>query len=113
MRRKVYRSLDRTATFFGIRGRFLMVVAMGGGLALILGMVVGAVTSAFGGVAAGLVGAVAVYFYTQTLQSRIDEKDFLKMLVRMGLPQVYRFPARHIRNIWKGFNLPVSPKQET
>lgn len=112
MRRKVYRSLDRTATFFGIRGRFLVVVAMGGGLALVLGLVVTAVTSVLAGVAAGLAGAVAAYLSTQALQSRINEKDFLKMLVSMGLPRVYRFPARHIRNIWKGFNLPVSPRQE-
>ena len=54
MKRRVYRSLDRPATVFGIRGRFIWVMALGGALALIIGMVVGSVSSMIVGFGAGL-----------------------------------------------------------
>ena len=41
MRRRVYRSLDRPAAFFGIRGRFMWVMALGAALALVVGLVAG------------------------------------------------------------------------
>ena len=105
MKRRVYRSLDRPATVFGIRGRFLWVMALGGALALIIGMVVGSVTSMIVGFGAGLLAVTGAYFVTVGLQSRIDERIIWKMLVRQGFPTLYRVRPKHIRNIWKGFNL--------
>ena len=84
MKRRVYRSLDRPAAFFGIRGRFMWVMAP------------------------GLVGAVAAYLLTLSLQSRIDEKDIWKRIVRKGYPSLYKVRPKHVRNIWRGFNLPRS-----
>ena len=106
MKRRVYRSLDRPASVFGIRGRFLWVTALGGALALIVGMAVGGATTMLVGIGAGLVLAAAAYFLTQSLQDRIDEKDLFKVIVRRGYPALYRVPPKHVRNIWKGFNLP-------
>lgn len=106
MRRKVYRSLDRAATVFGIRGRFLWMMALGGSLALIVGLVVGGVAGMIPGMGAGLLGAVAAYFLTVSLQSRVDEKDIWKVVVKRGYPALYRIRPKHIRNIWKGVNLP-------
>ena len=112
MKRRVYRSLDRPATVFGIRGRFLWVMVLGGALALIVGMVVGGVTSMILGFGAGLLAAVVAYFVTVSLQSKIDEKDSWKILVKRGYPAVYRVPPKHIRNIWKGFNLRTARPEE-
>ena len=85
MKRRVYRSLDRPATVFGIRGRFLWVMVLGGALALIVGMVVGGVTSMILGFGAGLLAAVVAYFVTVSLQSKFDEKDIWKILVKRPL----------------------------
>ena len=112
MRRRVYRSLDRPATVFGIRGRFLWVMALGGALALIIGMVVGSVTSMIVGFGAGLLAVTGAYFVTVSLQSRIDERDIWKMVVRQGFPALYRMKPKHIRNLWKGFNLEVEKTKE-
>lgn len=105
MKRRVYRSLDRPAAFFGIRGRFLWVAAIGGAMALIVGLVVGRVTSMLIGGGAGLLSAGAAYLGTLSLQSRIEEKDLFKMIVKRSYPALYRVPPKHIRNIWQGFNL--------
>lgn len=112
MKRRVYRSLDRPATVFGIRGRFLWVMALGGALALIIGMVVGSVTSMIVGFGAGLLAVTGAYFVTVSLQSRIDERDIWKMVVRQGFPALYRMKPKHIRNFWKGFNLEVEKTKE-
>ena len=112
MKRRVYRSLDRPATVFGIRGRFLWVMALGGALALIIGMVVGSVTSMIVGFGAGLLAVTGAYFVTVSLQSRIDERDIWKMVVRQGFPALYRMKPKHIRNIWKGINLEVEKTKE-
>ena len=112
MKRRVYRSLDRPATVFGIRGRFLWVMALGGALALIIGMVVGSVTSMIVGFGAGLLAVMGAYFVTVSLQSRIDERDIWKMVVRQGFPALYRMKPKHFRNLWKGFNLEVEKTKE-
>ena len=108
MKRRVYRSLDRPATVFGIRGRFLWVAVLGGTLALIVGLVVGAVSSMIVGFGAGLLAALAAYFLTLSLQSKVDEKDLFKMIVKRSYPSLYRVRPKHVRNIWRGFNLPVA-----
>ncbi len=108
MKRRVYRSLDRPATVFGIRGRFLWVAVLGGALALIVGLVVGAVSSMIVGFGAGLLAALAAYFLTLSLQSKVDEKDLFKMIVKRSYPSLYRVRPKHVRNIWRGFNLPVA-----
>ena len=108
MKRRVYRSLDRPATVFGIRGRFLWVAVLGGALALIVGLVVGAVSSMIVGFGAGLIAAIAAYFLTLSLQSKVDEKDLFKMIVKRSYPSLYRVRPKHVRNIWRGFNLPVA-----
>ena len=113
MKRRVYRSLDRPATVFGIRGRFLWVMALGGALALIIGMVVGSVSSMIVGFGAGLLAVTGAYFVTVSLQSRIDERDIWKMVVRQGFPDLYRIRPKHIRNLWKGFNLDTEKEKES
>ena len=105
MKRRVYRSLDRPATVFGIRGRFMWVAVILGTLALIVGLVVGGATSMLLGFGAGLLAAGAAYLFTLSLQSKIDEKDLFKMVVKRSYPTLYKVRPKHIRNIWQGFNL--------
>jgi len=105
MRRKVCRSLDRPSAFFGIRGRFIYVLVLIVAAGLVPSIVVGKLTSMIFGFGVLLVVAVAAYFVTTSLQSRIDEKDMMKVLAKRRLPERYRVRPKALRNIWKGFNL--------
>ena len=49
---------------------------------------------------------------TVSLQTRIDERDIWKMVVRLGFPDLYRIRPKHIRNLWKGFNLETEKEKE-
>lgn len=108
MRRRVYRSLDQATTVFGIRGRFLWGMALGGALAAIVGMVTSKVAGLVIGVGAAIAMALASYFLILVLQARIDEKDLVRMIVKRGYPTLYRVYPKHLRNIWKGFNIEAS-----
>ena len=44
------------------------------------------------------------------VSSKIDEKDLFKMIVKRSYPSLYRVRPKHIRNLWRGFNL--SPRRE-
>ncbi len=105
MRRRVYRSLDRPSTFMGIKGRFLIVMGLGAAVSLIVALVAGRLTSMLVGFGVAIVMMTVFYFVTTTLQSKIPEKNIWKIVVRRALPDVYRTRPKHIRNIWRGFNL--------
>lgn len=111
MKRKVYRSLDRSASVFGIHGKFLLVAAVGGGVALIGGLAAGAAFGMLWGGAAGLLLAGGAYLFTLALQTRVSEKDFLKALARRAYPRIYRFHPKHIRTVWRGFSLPATSSE--
>ena len=108
MRRKVYRSLGESASFFGVSGRFLLVVLIGFGLSLVVGLVAGRAATMAVGAGAGLAAAAGAWLGTLYLQGRIDERDLMKFIARSALPSLYRVHPKHIRNLWKGFNLPTS-----
>lgn len=107
MKRRVYRSLDRPASIFGIKGRFMLLVGIGAGLAAVIGIVVGKVASMLAGVGTVLLIMLGVYFLTTSLQARIDEKDIWKVIVRRAYPDAYRVSPKPLRTMWKGFNMPA------
>ena len=41
-----------------------------------------------------------------------DEKDIFKMVARRSYPTLYLVRPKHIRNIWKGFNLAAGKAAE-
>lgn len=106
MTRKVYRSLDRSASVFGVKGRYLVVMAFGAALSLVVGIAAGTALGMIAGAGVTLLGLLAAYIATLTVQSRIDERNLLKVIVKRSLPELYRVPTRHPRNIWTGFGLP-------
>jgi len=113
MRRKVYRSLDQATSVFGIRGRFLWGMAFGGALAFIIGTVTASLTSTIVGAGAGLVLVLATYFAVLVLQSRLDERDIWKIIIKRAYPTLYTVRPKHIRNLWRGFNLTPLPNGAT
>ncbi len=107
MERRVYRSLDKPTEFFGIKGRFMAVMLLLTGMALMAGILVGGMTGMMAGTGAFLVLAAFAYMATLAMQAKVKEKDLVKTVIRRGLPRVYSVRPKHIRNIWKGFNLPA------
>ncbi len=105
MRRKVYRSLDKPSEFFGIKGRFMLILLLFAGLCAVISIIIGQVFGMIIGIGAGILSVVVAYLCVLTIQSKIKEKDLFKMLNRMSYPTVYSFRPKHIRNIWRGFNL--------
>ena len=73
---------------------------------------VGGAVSMLAGVGTALVGALAAYMATLSLQSKVDEKDIFKMVARRSYPTLYLVRPKHIRNIWKGFNLAAGKAAE-
>ena len=84
----------------------MTVFALCTALGLIISMVVGSMTSMLTGFGVLLVFALMGYLLVISLQERIDEKDLVKMIIRRRFPGVYRVAPKHVRNVWKGFNLP-------
>lgn len=111
MRRRVYRSLDRPASVFGIKGRFMILMGLGAALSTVAGIVVGKLTGMLGGVATVIAAVLASYFATTSVQSRIDEKDIWKVLAKRSFPDVYRVRPKPLRTMWKGFNLTAGPPE--
>ena len=87
MRSPVYRSLDRSVQFFGIRGRFL--IPMGAGAVASL-VAAGAVRGLLGGLAAIAV-FLALFFLSAALvvalQARLGEKALFRRVAMLKCPQ--------------------------
>ncbi len=105
MRKKVYRSLDKPSEFFGIKGRFMMVMFFLCVFSIALSVMVGQLTGMIFGIGAAILLCAISYLATIVLQSRIKEKDFFKAVTKKLYPGIYTVRPKHIRNIWKGINL--------
>ncbi len=105
MRRKVYRSLDHPAEFFGIRGRFIYPFLILMLLAVFFGIVVGGQLSLLFGIITGVVLTAVAYMYIIYKQTKIKEKALMKVLTKKLYPSEYHVRPKHIRNIWRGINL--------
>ena len=101
MRIKVYKSLDRSIQFFGIRGRFIIPMAAGAGLSILISVAVGNVTS-------GLVGLMLFFilFFSCAMavigiQNAVGEKELFCRIAMYRCPDYIRVkPGKTIRK-WK------------
>lgn len=87
MRSNVYRSLDRSVQFFGIKGRFLIPMAAGAAVSLVCA---GAVKGLLGGLAAIAVFLFLFFFCAAlvvSLQTRTGEKALFRKVAMLKCPQ--------------------------
>lgn len=96
---KVYRSLDRPLSFFGIKGSFMSVLAVGASAAAVIGIIAGGVTgSNIIGLIVFLSLCVGAFMVVGLLQDKYSEKDFMKLLSSRRFPQFIRFGGRSLRS---------------
>lgn len=95
MTRKVYRSLDKPSAFFGIRGRFIWLLAI---MVIILLMVAVIFSKTIGTIPASLVffgGAIAAYSIVISTQAKMSERAFMRFISSKRIPRALRLsPSR-------------------
>lgn len=104
MRCRIYHSLDRPSSIFGIKGRFLLLTGAGSGASAVLAIIVGSATQMIFGMGTLLLGCAASYLLTLWVQSSTDERDVMKVLGHRRLPDCWSMPPRPLRSAWKGLD---------
>lgn len=94
---KVYRSLDKTNSLFGIKGTYQRYAIFGIAGAVILGLVVGMMTNGMFGTLAAIGGAVGVYVAVLSVQSKFSERERAKWFCAHKLPDCITVPPRPLR----------------
>lgn len=92
MRRKIYKSLDKPSSLFGLKGSYLTWALIGLGGALCLAFMVTAITSGLIGIIIFVFAGIAVYLYVIGYQSRYTERERDKKLSARSLPDVIVVP---------------------
>lgn len=98
MKRKIYKSLDKSSSLFGVKGSYITWALVGAVVAIIVGALIGSFTSSLVGFLSALVVAVVVYLYIINFQSRFTERERNKWLSSRGLPDVIIMRATPIKN---------------
>lgn len=92
MRAPVFRALDRTSVFFGIRGSYITYAAIIIGAAAIGGIFIGSLLSDQGIVSfvMGFGLAAAAYLFVLSFQAKHDERERDQMIASLKLPDFIR-----------------------
>lgn len=101
MRCTVYRSLDKPAAFFGIRGRFTAWFAVILAGVLLLALVAGAMTDTIVGVVAFIAGGGSAYLFVMGLQGKTSDRTFSLRMNSRRYVQYVRVPAGAMRHVWR------------
>ena len=103
MKYRVWRSLDRPSSFFGIRGKFAYVFA---GIAAIGGMlafVIGGATNSLIGMIAFACACVGDYMLIISLQGKMTDRSLARFLASRRTPHFLHMQPRSIRSLLKEF----------
>lgn len=104
MKHKVWRSLDRPSSFFGIRGRFMRVLLGLGGAGAVAALAAGSV---FGGLAGMLVLALSLagaYMAVTSLQGKMSDRGLSRRLASRRIPPSVRIQPRPFLSYLKSFD---------
>lgn len=97
MRRKIYKSLDKPSSIFGIKGSYLTWVMAGAGVAFVVAMLVGNITNGLVGTLLFLALMVGVYLWVISFQSKYSERTRDKLFTSRVLPDVILLQPRPLR----------------
>ena len=94
MKYRVWRSLDRPSSFFGIRGRFSMVFLAVAGAGLVLALAVGSCTNSLVGMLTFAVACIGDYTLVTNLQGRMTERGLARKGASRKIPRNVRLSPR-------------------
>lgn len=87
MKVKMYKSLDKTSSLFGIRGSYLYIMMAGIVVAVVLGFgIVGGMFGSIIGTLATLAFGAVAYFIVMMLQARFSERSLQKKISSFSFP---------------------------
>ena len=101
MKYRVWRSLDRPSSFFGVRGKFayiFLALAAAGGM---LSFVIGGATNSLVGMIAFACACVGDYMLVISLQGKMSERSLARYLASRRTPKFLKMSARSIRSSLK------------
>lgn len=79
---RAWKSLDEPLSFFGIKGRYMVVFLLLGGFAGLFALALGNTFGRFVTISFMAVALVADYLVIQMLQNRFTEREFSRMLAK-------------------------------
>lgn len=97
----VYRSLDRSVQFFGIKGRFLIPMGIGAAASLVVSGIVGSTTTGLAGIALFLILFFACAMAVVALQGSISEKSLFRKRAMTKCPQYIKVKPQRLVGSWK------------
>ena len=103
MRYRVWRSLDRPSSFFGIRGKFsyvFLVIAAGGGM---LAFVIGGAANSLVGMIAFACALAGDYMLVISLQGKMSDRALSRYLASRRTPRFIHMKPRSIHSLLKPF----------
>jgi hypothetical protein len=104
MRCKVYRSLDRPSSFFGIRGRFMVWLLLMAGAGLLLAFPVGVALSGIAGFAVFFICVAAAYLWVVSIQEKSSDREFSMRILSRRYPRYYRLRPQPFTALWRAGN---------
>ena len=110
---KVYRSLDKTNSLFGIKGSYQKYALIGIVAAILLGFVLGMMTNGLIGTLVALGGGAAVYVAILSVQSRFSERERTKWFCSHRLPDCITVPPRPLRRYLRFRSVKKNADQKT
>ena len=98
---KTYRSLDRSAQLFTIKGRFIIPMAAGAAVSLIAALAVGKYANGLVAIALFLILFFSCAALVVAVQGRISEKALARKLAFLRSPQFIHVKPEKIVLSWK------------
>lgn len=102
MKVPVFRALDRTNKFLGIKGSYLIYAVIAMAFCLLIGVSVGVlIGSGAGGMLIFLILAAIAYVYLISFQAKHDEKERDQMIASLKMPDIIRVKPIPIYKMFK------------
>lgn len=101
MRTTVYKSLDRSVQFFGIKGRFLIPMVLCTVASLVISFIVAGLTIGLIGLLVFFVLFFSCALFIIALQGGISEKEFFTKFAMIRCPKCIRVKPQRLRRLWK------------
>ena len=99
MKKRIYKSLDKSSSLFGLRGTYLTWGIMGIGAALCIAFMIGSVTSGLIGTICFVIFGVVAYLFVIYYQSKYSERERDKWLSAKKLPDIIVLSPRPINKM--------------